>query len=62
MSGRGHISVEPKGECTDCGRDRELRPYGPRGERICFECAMATPESKSIAERQMRQLIFGEMN
>ena len=25
----------------------ELRPYGPGGADICFECATATPEAKA---------------
>ena len=45
--------------CCKCGRapDRtlnergkftvELRPYGPGGADICFECATATPEAES---------------
>lgn len=48
--------------CCDCGRapdrtrnDRgkftvELRPYGPGGAPICFECAFATPEKKAQTE------------
>jgi hypothetical protein len=45
--------------CCACGRatDRtldergkmkvELRPYGPGGADICFQCAMATPETEA---------------
>ena len=24
--------------CEFCGQAKELRPYGPNGESICFEC------------------------
>lgn len=26
--------------CQKCGKDAELRPYGPNGEWICYECGM----------------------
>ena len=47
--------------CCRCGRgnDRtlngrgkfivELRPYGPGGAPLCFECATATPEAEAQA-------------
>jgi len=38
--------------CQTCGRAKELRPYGFKGALVCFDCAMATPESKAEAERQ----------
>ena len=34
------VAVEPEGTCELCGKTDELRPYGPKGERICFECGM----------------------
>jgi hypothetical protein len=27
-----------KAICELCGKVDELRPYGPKGERICFDC------------------------
>ena len=27
-------------KCEMCGKLEELRPYGPNGERVCFDCAM----------------------
>lgn len=39
------IAVEPDGKCELCGTDAELRPYGPNGERICFDCAMKDRET-----------------
>ncbi len=32
-------------ECELCGRLAELRPYGPDGEKVCFECGMKDEES-----------------
>lgn len=26
--------------CAMCDRVRELRPYGPKGEHVCFTCGM----------------------
>ena len=57
MSERGIIEVEPKDWCEFCGKSKELRPYGPRGERICFNCGMKDQET---ANHQMRRLIYGE--
>ncbi len=60
MSGRGVIAQEPDQMCEMCGQVDECRPYGPNDEQICFECAMATPESQAVAERKMAAYIFGE--
>lgn len=35
--------------CEYCGEVHELRPYGKRGENICFSCAMK-PENKADTE------------
>lgn len=37
--------------CQYCDKEAELRPYGKRGESICFECAML-PENKQTTEQQ----------
>lgn len=38
--------------CCHCGsEDAELRPYGPGGRDVCFDCAMGTPERKAQTER-----------
>lgn len=60
MSGRGVIAQQPDEVCETCGKVDECRPYGPNNENICFDCAMATPESKAIAEKKMAHYIFGE--
>ena len=39
--------------CFYCGRAHELRPYGPRGEWVCFGCAMS-PEHKAETEAAFR--------
>ncbi|KKL27727.1 hypothetical protein LCGC14_2382230, partial [marine sediment metagenome] len=26
--------------CEWCGKEAELRPYGPKGENVCFSCGM----------------------
>lgn len=43
------MSAPPKA-CTDCGEDKELRPYGKGGAWVCFACAM---KDKPEAERRM---------
>ena len=34
---------EPQ-QCDDCGGVEELRPYGPGGSMVCFDCAMKDPK------------------
>jgi hypothetical protein len=43
----GMLFIEPEedGKCELCGKIDELRPYGPNGERICFECGMKDEDS-----------------
>lgn len=46
-----------KEKCGTCERPnglgkRELRPYGPGGTNICFECATSTPKANAEAKRQ----------
>jgi hypothetical protein len=57
MSRPGTIYVEPPGECELCGEFKELRPYGPNGENICFECGEKNP---TITKKKMREFLFGE--
>lgn len=60
MSGRGFIAQEPDRECEMCGKVDECRPYGPKGEQICFDCATSTPEMEEVAKKRMAEYIFGE--
>jgi hypothetical protein len=56
----GNIAVieeEPDKTCELCGTVTDCRPYGPRGEQICFDCAMKNPEQ---TRRQMERVLFGE--
>lgn len=50
----------PEGKCDLCGSHEELRPYGPRGEWICYSCGMKEPEETA---RQCQARVFsGVMN
>lgn len=42
--------------CELCGAIAELRPYGPNGENICFECGQ---KNKEMTENQMMNKLFG---
>lgn len=43
-----------KNKCHYCESEKkEMRPYGPGGAWVCFDCAMATDERKAEAERQL---------
>jgi hypothetical protein len=37
--------------CHYCQQPGDLRPYGPRGTFVCFDCAMATPGRMAETER-----------
>jgi hypothetical protein len=51
------IAPEDDDVCELCGKVDELRPYGPKGERICYECGMKDPET---TKRQMNVKLFGD--
>jgi len=44
------------GKCQDCGCVAELRPYGPSGKFVCFDCGMKDEEE---ATRRFDALIAG---
>ena len=51
------ITQEKPQQCDFCGEVKELRPYGPKGECICFDCAMKDEETTSkIASK----VLFGD--
>lgn len=41
------------------GRSAELRPYGPGGAWVCFDCAFSTPERKASTEGAFSSLLEG---
>ena len=43
----------PKNKCHFCGKEEELRPYGPNAELICFDCGMKDEKTteKMFAKR-----------
>lgn len=44
-------------KCYVCGSEKdELRPYGPRGEWICFSCGMLPERIKQTEEMFAKQL------
>ena len=50
------IEVEQPQQCDICGTIAELRPYGPNGECVCFDCAM---KDKPAAKRQFIKRLDG---
>ena len=51
------IEEEKPQQCDLCGVIGELRPYGPKGECICFECGM---KHKKSTEEAFRKVIDGK--
>ena len=37
--------------CHYCDKTSDLRPYGPSGAMVCFECAMSRPDRRQTAEQ-----------
>lgn len=59
MSARGIIKAEPESRCELCNAIAECRPYGPRGESVCFPCAM---KDEAAAVRQFFGHVHGELD
>lgn len=38
--------------CYYCKTTKDLRPYGPAGAPVCFDCAMGDPDREAEAKRQ----------
>lgn len=58
----GHIVIlepEPDRPCELCGKIAETRPYGPKGERICFECGQKDAVG---TEARMVKMLYGEID
>lgn len=51
------IAVEPDSTCDLCGKIEETRPYGPKGEQVCFDCGM---KDEAACERGIDAYIFGD--
>lgn len=46
--------VAGDGCCQDCGKYRELRPYGKNSAWVCFKCAM---KDEAEAKRQFERVL-----
>ena len=51
------ICVEDDSKCELCGTVAECRPYGPKGEQICFTCGQ---KDKATTMRRLNQVLFGD--
>lgn len=49
------IEAQNPQQCDLCGKVAELRPYGPNGECVCFDCAMQDePSARRAFFERMR--------
>ena len=55
-----HIKTEEESSCETCGKMAELRPYGPNGEKICFECGMK--DEHTTRKKMLNKYGIGENN
>lgn len=51
------IETEEDSQCELCGKIDELRPYGAKGEKICFKCGM---KNKVKTHEMMGIILFGD--
>ena len=51
------IAPELPQQCDLCGIVAELRPYGPSGEKICYECGM---KDEVTTDHMMGKVLFGD--
>lgn len=49
------IETTKPAKCDLCGKKDELRPYGPKGENVCYSCGQKDP---AALKRAMNKL-FG---
>lgn len=56
-----HCGTADTGKRHKRGDDRctELRPYGPGGSWVCYDCAFSTPERKTQTEGAFSVLLDG---
>lgn len=52
------IEAELPDTCELCDAFEELRPYGPNGERICFECGMKNEKTTNEAFGKLLNTVF----
>lgn len=45
---RGYCAMNT---CHYCNANADCRPYGPRGEMVCFQCAFASPDREADTRR-----------
>lgn len=59
MSRLGVIEEQKPGRCQLCNAEAETRPYGPKGENVCFPCGM---KNEPAAVRGFNKLVLGQGN
>ena len=51
-----YLQETPPKKCELCGKIAELRPYGPNGENVCFECGM---KDEAAAKKAFSTILDG---
>ena len=57
MKDKCYVCNLQEGEKDPIGDIIELRPYGPNGEWICFNCMITSPEREVDADKHMRAVL-----
>lgn len=57
MSHQTIIEKEDVDRCEICGAIAEVRPYGPNGEEVCFQCGM---RDEDAARRGFSEHVMGQ--
>jgi len=45
------------GKCELCGKEDELRPFGPNNENICYDCGM---KDEATTSRKFEEMLRGQ--
>jgi hypothetical protein len=56
IGNRLFIYEQKPAKCEMCGQIDELRPYGPKGENVCFDCAM---KDEAVAAERFKARLGG---
>ena len=48
VTGTVYSYTEGEQQCDFCGQVAELRPYGPKGECVCFSCMKQNEDAAKV--------------
>jgi hypothetical protein len=52
------VLCEQPGICVFCGQEADVRPYGPKGETLCYSCAYKAHGGNIEAIKEMAEKVL----